>query len=179
MGESVQIVPKKSRMTIMKNRHDEMPVDQHKATFTCPFDTFSYTRMPFGLCNAMSTFQRCMINIFSDLLEDYMEVFIDDFIVYAESFDACLENLFQVLCRCMDTNLVLNFEKCHFMVPEGIVLGHLVSSRGIEANKAKKLKKRLTSAPILQAPNWEYLFELMCDASSFMLGAILGQRVGK
>ncbi|RDX99960.1 Retrovirus-related Pol polyprotein from transposon 17.6, partial [Mucuna pruriens] len=62
---------------------------------------------------------------------------MDDFTVYAKSFDTCLENLSQVLRRCMDTNLVLNFEKCHFMVAEGIVLGHLVSSRGIEVNKAK------------------------------------------
>ncbi|RDX74944.1 Retrovirus-related Pol polyprotein, partial [Mucuna pruriens] len=138
-----------------------------------------------------------------------MEVFMDDFTVYAESFDACLNNLSKVLKRCMDTNLVLNFEKCHFMVTEGIVLGHLVSNRGIEVDKAKidvitslpnptsvrevrsflghaegssrtsanwplstllqkdvefdfdqpcieafqELKSRLTSAPILQAPN--------------------------
>ncbi|RDX96086.1 hypothetical protein CR513_21290, partial [Mucuna pruriens] len=64
-------------------------VDQHKTTFTCRFDTFAYTRMPFGLCNALSTFLRCMISISVDLLEDYMEVFMDDFTVYAESFEAC------------------------------------------------------------------------------------------
>ncbi|RDX57992.1 hypothetical protein CR513_62727, partial [Mucuna pruriens] len=64
-----------------------------------------------------------MTNIFSDLLQNCMEVFMDDFTVYAESFDACLENLSKVLTRGMDTNLVLNFEKCHFMVTEGIVLG--------------------------------------------------------
>ncbi|RDX95136.1 Retrovirus-related Pol polyprotein from transposon 17.6, partial [Mucuna pruriens] len=111
--------------------------DQHKTTFTCPFGTFAYTRMPFGLCNAPSTFQRCMMSIFSDLLQECMEVFMDDFTVYAESFDACLKNLSKVLKRCVDTNLVLNFEKCHFMVTEGIVLGHLVSNRGIEVDKAK------------------------------------------
>ncbi|RDX64963.1 Retrovirus-related Pol polyprotein, partial [Mucuna pruriens] len=113
------------------------PEDQHKTTFTCPFGTFAYTRMPFGLCNAPSTFQRCMMSIFSDLLQDCMEVFMDDFTVYADSFDACLNNLSRVLKRCIDTNLVLNFEKCHFMVTEGIVLGHLVSNRGIEVDKAK------------------------------------------
>ncbi|RDY07701.1 Retrovirus-related Pol polyprotein from transposon opus, partial [Mucuna pruriens] len=64
-------------------------------------------------------------------------VFMDDFTVYLESFDAYLENLSWVLTRCIETNLVLNFEKCHFMVTEGMVLGHLVSSRGIEVNKAK------------------------------------------
>ncbi|RDY08107.1 Retrovirus-related Pol polyprotein, partial [Mucuna pruriens] len=87
--------------------------------------------------NAPSTFQRCMTSIFSDLLQDCMEVFMDDFTVYADSFDACLENLSKALTRCIDTNLVLNFEKCHFMVTKGIVLGHLVSSKGIEVDKLK------------------------------------------
>ncbi|RDX71152.1 Retrovirus-related Pol polyprotein from transposon 17.6, partial [Mucuna pruriens] len=68
---------------------------------------------------------------------DCMEVFMDDFTMYDESFDACLENLSRVLTRCINTNMVLNFEKCHFMVTEGIVLGHLVSSRGIEVDKSK------------------------------------------
>ncbi|RDX91873.1 Retrovirus-related Pol polyprotein from transposon opus, partial [Mucuna pruriens] len=121
---------------------------------------------------------------------------MDDFTVYADSFEACLSNLAKVLKRCIDTNLVLNFEKCHFMVTEGIVLGHLVSNRGIEVDKAKidtisslqyptsvrekdvefnfdqpcieafqERKNRLTSSPILQAPNWDLPFKLMCDAS--------------
>ncbi|RDY06824.1 Retrovirus-related Pol polyprotein from transposon 17.6, partial [Mucuna pruriens] len=111
--------------------------DQHKTTFTCPFGTFAYTHMPFGLCNAPSTFQRCMTSIFLDLLQGCMEVFMDDFTVYANSFDACLENLSKVLAICIDTNLVLNFEKCHLMVREGIVLGHLVSNKDIEVDKSK------------------------------------------
>ncbi|RDX79944.1 Retrovirus-related Pol polyprotein, partial [Mucuna pruriens] len=110
------------------------PEDQHKTTFTYTFGTFAYTCMPFGLCNASSTFQRCMTSIFSDLLQECMEVFMEDFTVYA---DACLENLSKVLTRCLDTNLVLNFEKCHFMVIEGIVLGYLVSNKGIEVDKSK------------------------------------------
>ncbi|RDY06471.1 hypothetical protein CR513_09537, partial [Mucuna pruriens] len=73
------------------------PMDQHKTTFTCSFRTFAYTKMSFGLCNSSSTFQRCMINIFLDLLEDCMEVFMDDYTVYIESFEACLDNLSRVL----------------------------------------------------------------------------------
>ncbi|RDX85390.1 Retrovirus-related Pol polyprotein from transposon 17.6, partial [Mucuna pruriens] len=200
------------------------PEDQHKTTFTYPFGTFEYTHMPFGLCNAPSTFQHCMTSIFSDLLQDCMEVFMDDFTMYADSFDACLNNLSKVLTRCIETNLVLNFEKCHFMVTKGIVLGHLVSNRSIEVDKSKigiitslpnpasmwevrsflghagfyrrftknfskpalplskllqkdvefkfdqpcieafqELKNRLTSVPILQAPNWDLQFELIAN----------------
>ncbi|RDX63258.1 Retrovirus-related Pol polyprotein from transposon opus, partial [Mucuna pruriens] len=62
---------------------------------------------------------------------------MDDFTVYADSFDAYLDNLSKVLTRCIDTNLVLNFEKRHFMVTEGIVLGHLVFNKGIEVDKSK------------------------------------------
>ena len=108
-----------------------------KMTFTCPFGTFAYRRMPFGLCNAPTTCQRCMVSIFLDYIEHIIEVFMDDFIVYGDSFDNCLHNLTLVLQRCIETNLVLNFEKCHFMVEQGIVLGHVVSSRGIEVDKAK------------------------------------------
>ncbi|RDX81778.1 Retrovirus-related Pol polyprotein from transposon 17.6, partial [Mucuna pruriens] len=113
------------------------PEDQYKTTFTCPFGTFVYTCMPFGLCNAPSTFQHCMTSIILDLLQECMEVFMDDFTIYDDSFDTCLKNLSKVLKRCIDTNLVLNFEKCHFMVTKGIVLGHLVSNRGIEVDKSK------------------------------------------
>ncbi|RDX74689.1 Retrovirus-related Pol polyprotein from transposon 17.6, partial [Mucuna pruriens] len=152
-----------------------------------------------------------------------MKVFMDEFTVYADSFEACLSNLSKVLKRCIDINLVLNFEKCHFMVTEGIVLGHLVSNRGIEVDKSKidiitslpnptsvwevrsflghvgfykrfiknfsklalplsrllqkdELKNRLTSAPILQVPNWDLPFELMYDASNLALRVVLGQR---
>ncbi|XP_042403344.1 uncharacterized protein LOC121992821 isoform X2 [Zingiber officinale] len=113
------------------------PEDQEKTTFTCPFGTFAYRRMPFGLCNAPGTFQRCMVSIFGDLLEHCMEIFMDDFSVYGSSFDACLDNLSRVLSRCIDTDLVLNFEKCHFMVEHDIVLGHIVFRKGIEVDPAK------------------------------------------
>ena len=108
------------------SRFSQIPVskeDQDKTTFTCPFGTFAYRHMPFGLCNAPATFQRCMIAIFSDFCEKICEVFKDDFSVYGSSFDDCLSNLDRVLKRCEETNLVLNWEKCHFMVNEGIVLG--------------------------------------------------------
>ena len=69
------------------------PEDQEKTTFTCSFGTFAYRRMPFGLCNAPATFQKYMLSIFSDMVEDIIEVFMDDFSVFGESFDRCLENL--------------------------------------------------------------------------------------
>ncbi|CAM8940330.1 unnamed protein product [Rhodiola kirilowii] len=217
-----------------------LPDDQRKTTFICPYGTFAFRRMPFGLCNAPGTFQRCMMSIFSDYIEKCMEVFMDDFSIHGTSFDDCLTNLSHVLARCIETGLVLNWEKCHFMVQEGIVLGHLISSRGVEVDKAKvqvieqlpppkdqkgvrsflghagfyrrfikdfskiakplthllcndvkfdfdegcleafeKLKKALVSAPIVQPPKWDLPFELMCDASDFAIGAVLGQRVDK
>ncbi|GKE63716.1 reverse transcriptase domain-containing protein, partial [Tanacetum coccineum] len=100
------------------------PKDQEKTTFTCPYGTFAYRRMPFGLCNAPGTFQRCMMAIFHDMIEKMMEVFMDDFLVFGDSFSSCLANLDKMLKRCEDTKLVLNWEKSHFMVKEGIVLGH-------------------------------------------------------
>jgi hypothetical protein len=78
-----------------------------------------------------------MMSIFSDMIEEIMEVFMDDFSVYGTTFDHCLENLDKVLQRCQEKDLILNWEKCQFMVHEGIVLGHLVSERGIEVDKAK------------------------------------------
>ncbi|GJR43170.1 reverse transcriptase domain-containing protein [Tanacetum coccineum] len=213
------------------------PQDQEKTTFTCPYGTFAYRRMPFGLCNALGTFQQCMMAIFHDMIEKTMEVFMDDFSVFGDSFDSCLSNLEKMLKRCEDTNLVLNWEKCHFMCREGIVLGHKISKSGIEVDRAKvdviaklphpttvkgvrsflghagfyrrfiqdfskiarpmthlleketpfvfskdcidafqTLKKKLTEAPILVVPDWNLPFELMCDASDFAIGAVLGQR---
>ncbi|KAK4411844.1 Retrovirus-related Pol polyprotein from transposon.6 [Sesamum angolense] len=113
------------------------PADQDKTTFTCPFGTFAYRRMPFGLCNVPATFQRCMVSIFSDFVEQFIEVFMDDFTAYGDSFDDCLEKLTKVLERCIEKNLVLNYEKCHFMVDQGLILGHIVSSKGIEVDKSK------------------------------------------
>ena len=113
------------------------PDDQENTTFTCPYGKFAYCRMLFGLCNAPATFQRGMMSIFTDMIEDFMEVFIDDFSVYRSNFKSCLDNLCKVLERCKEKNLVLNWEKCHFMVNDGIVLGHKVSAAGIEIDRAK------------------------------------------
>ena len=213
------------------------PEDQEKTTFTCPYGTFAFRRMPFGLCNAPGTFQRCMMAIFSDMVEKTIEIFMDDFSVMGNSFDNCLKNLRAVLARCEETNLVLNWEKCHFMVQEGIVLGHRISARGIEVDREKIeaieklpppssvkgicsflghagfyrrfikdfshiakplsnflvqgipfkfnsqclhaftiLKDKLISTPIVVAPDWSFPFELMCDASDYAIGAVLGQK---
>ena len=115
------------------------PEDQEKTTFMCPYGAFSFKRMPFGLCNTPGTFQCCMMAIFSDMVKRTIEVFMDDFSMLEKSFNF-LENLRQALIRCEETNLVLNWEKCHLMVNEGIVLGHRISERGIEEDKADRLK---------------------------------------
>nr|GEW49424.1 hypothetical protein [Tanacetum cinerariifolium] len=214
--------------------------DQEKTTFMCPYGTFVYRRMPFGLCNAPGTFQRCMMAIFHDMIKKMMEVFMDDFSVFRNSFETCLSHLEKMLKRCEDTNLCLNWEKSRFMVKEGIVLAHKISKNGIEVDKAKvdviaklphpttvkgirsflghadfyrrfiqdfskiarpmtrllekdtsfffskecveafeTLKRKLTEAPILIAPDWDLPFELMCNASNFAIGAVPGQRQEK
>ncbi|KAL6310743.1 hypothetical protein AAG906_028226 [Vitis piasezkii] len=209
-----QVVPKKSGITVIQNEKGEEVStrltsgwrasfllffgwllgyfqieidleDQEKTTFTCPFGTFAYRRMPFGLCNALATFQRCMLSIFSDMVERIIK--------------ECLWHIEAVLQRCIKKDLVLNWEKCHFMVQQGIVLGHIISKNGIEVDKAKvelivhchlpqmlkeleisksfeELKQFLTIAPIVRAPNWKLPFEVMCDASDLAMGAVLGQR---
>ena len=113
------------------------PEDQEKTTFTCPYGTFAFRRMSFGLCNAPATFQRCMMSMFSNLAEEVMEIFMDDFTVYGSNFEHCLQNLGIELHRCQDKNLALNWEKCHFMVIEGIVLGHRISAALLEVDKEK------------------------------------------
>ena len=121
--------------------------DQEKTTFTYSYGTFTFKRMPFGLCNAPITFQRCMTTIFSNMIENIMEVFMDDFSIYGGSFDKSLDNLRVVLQRCREKNLVLNWKKCHFMVQEGIVLGHLISYKGLEVGKAKIATIQTLSPP--------------------------------
>ncbi|KAI5313264.1 hypothetical protein L3X38_042438 [Prunus dulcis] len=144
---AIHVVPKRIGITVVKNEHKELvqtrPAasynqiaialeDQEKTTFTCPFGTFAYRRMPFGLCNAPTTFQRCMLAIFSDMIERFIEA----------------------------KDVVFHFDKdC--------------------MNAFNTLKRELTSAPIIMAPDWSLAFELMCDASDYAIGAILGLRVNK
>nr|GFC28903.1 reverse transcriptase domain-containing protein [Tanacetum cinerariifolium] len=93
------------------SRYFQIPIDprdKEKTTFTCPYGTFAYRRMPFSLCNAPSTFQRCMLAIFHDMVEKTMEVLMDDFSVFGNSFENCLSRLDKMLQRCEDTNLSLN-----------------------------------------------------------------------
>jgi hypothetical protein len=92
--------------------------DHSKTTVTCPYGSFAYMRMSFGLCNARASFQRCLMAIFSDLIKKVMEVFMDDFSIYNKTFEDCLANLDKVLKWCQEADLVLNWEKCHFMVRE-------------------------------------------------------------
>ena len=90
------------------NQISIVPEDQEKTTFTCPYGTFALKRMTFGFCNAPTKFKRCMMSIFSDMVEDTIEVFLDDFSVVGESFEGCLSHLSEVFKRCEDYNLVLN-----------------------------------------------------------------------
>jgi hypothetical protein len=92
------------------------PKDHEKMTFTCPFGTFAYRRMPFRLCNAPTTFQQCMINIFSNMVERFLKIFMDAFFVFGSSFEECLHRLTLVLVQCKEKNLVVNCVKCQFMV---------------------------------------------------------------
>ncbi|GKF06506.1 reverse transcriptase domain-containing protein, partial [Tanacetum coccineum] len=137
-----------------------------------------------------------MMAILHDMVEEIMEVFMDDFSVFRDSLKWERQDE-------KESNLVLNWEKCHFMVKEGIVLGHKILKSGIEVDRAKvdviaklppptsvkgirsflgharkafeTLKKKLTEAPILVAPDWDLPFEITCDASDFAVEAILGQ----
>ena len=97
--------------------------DQEKMTFICPYGTIAYWRMPFGLYNALVTFQQCMLAIFSEYVKNIMEVFMDGLSVYGATIDMCLTNLVKMLRKCEEVNLVLSCEKCHFMVQEGLSLG--------------------------------------------------------
>ncbi|GJV40693.1 reverse transcriptase domain-containing protein [Tanacetum coccineum] len=255
----IHCVPKKGGITVVTNENDELVptrtitgwrvcIDYHKLNeatakdhFLLPFTDQMLERLAGNkyFC-FLDGFSRCMLAIFHDMIEESVEVFMDDFSVFRNSFNTCLNNLDKMLQRCKDAHLVLNREKCHFMVKEGIVLGHKVSSAGLEVDKAKinvisklspptnikgvrsflghagfyrrfikgfskiarpitkllekdtpfefndecqkafeSLKEKLTCAPVIVSPNWNLPFELMCDASDFAVGAILGQKDGK
>ncbi|GJZ47496.1 reverse transcriptase domain-containing protein [Tanacetum coccineum] len=241
----VQVVPKKGGMTVVKNEKDELIPQRTVTGWIKP-----HSPAPIGLSHtdeclsdyAMppSTFQRCLTAIFHELIEDSIELFMDDFSVFDSSFDHFLKNLEKMLKRCEETNLVLNWEKCHFMVKEGIIRGHNVSGSGIEVDKAKieaisklpyptnvkvirsflghvgfyrrfikdfsqiarlmtqllvkdapfnfsreciqafdTLKRKVMQVPIMIKQDWSLPFEIMCDASDYAVGEVLGQRIDK
>ncbi|GKB04155.1 DNA-directed DNA polymerase [Tanacetum coccineum] len=255
----VHCVPKKGGMTVVTNDENELVptrlvtgwrvcIDYRKLNEATRKDHFPLPFMDQMLERLAGNEYYCFLDGFSevydghihDMIEKTMEVFMDDFSVFGNSFSTCLSNLEKMLKRCEDTNLALNWEKSHFMVKEGIVLGHKISKKGIEVDKAKidviaklphpttvkgirsflghagfyrrfikdfskisrpmthllekntpfifseeciqafqTLKKKLTEAPILNCLDWDQPFELMCDASDYAIGAVLGQRIEK
>lgn len=90
------------------NQIDIHPADQEKTTFTCPLGTFAFKIMPFGLCNSLATFQRCMNAMSFDLISDCHEIFMDGFSVFGNNFESCLSNLVKVLRIYIENNLVLS-----------------------------------------------------------------------
>ncbi|WVZ58682.1 hypothetical protein U9M48_008924 [Paspalum notatum var. saurae] len=169
--------------------------------------------MSFGLCNAPASFQRCMMAIFSDFIENIMEVFMDDFSIYGKSFDQCLENL-EKFCR--DAKRILErgieVDRAKIEVIEQLppptnikairsFLGHAGFYRRFIKNFSHiarpltnllakdapfmfdeecleafhKLKEALVTTPIIQPPDWNKPFEIMCDASDYAVGVVLGQ----
>eukprot|EP00253_Pinus_taeda_P022552 PITA_22552 len=181
------------------------PEDQDKATFTCPWGTFAYEVLPFGLCNAPATFQRAVLSIFAELVHDSVEIYMDDFNPYGSNFQEALSNLGKVLNKCMEMNLSLSLEKCEFLMTKGTVLGHTISRQRLQVdpNKIAIIKKvppsqkvrdvqsflglagyyrrfikdfnKLVSAPILRGPNWALPFHIHTDASNKAIGAALEQ----
>ena len=131
--------------------------DQENTTFTYPFGTFAFRRMPFGLYNAPATFQRCMTVTFSDFLGDSLEVFMEDFSVFGDDFDSCLAHLTKILEVCIRKRLLLSWEKSHFMVREGVVLGHLISGKGLEVDKAKIKVIQNLPLPTTLRDLWSFL----------------------
>ncbi|CAM8880335.1 unnamed protein product [Rhodiola kirilowii] len=157
------------------------PDNQEKTTFTCPFGTFAFRRMSFGLCNAPDTFQRVVTSIFSDMIGTFIEVFMDDFTVYGNTFDACLDNLSHIVSH---EGIEVDKAKIDLIVtlpyPSTVCdiksfLGHADSCR----EAFDELKQALTSTPIIRAPEWDQPFKIMCDASDYAVGAVLSQKVDK
>ncbi|CAN6573144.1 unnamed protein product [Malus baccata var. baccata] len=218
----VQCIPKKSGVTVVANAENELVPQRIQTGWRVCID---YRKL-----NTTTRKDHFPLPFIDQMLES----------VFGDSFDSCLHNLSVILKRCVETNLVLNWEKCHFMVKQGIVLGHIISEKGIEVDKSKidlvrhlpsptsvrevrsflghagfyrrfikdfskigqplcrllqkevafeftkecttsfnQLKELLTTTPIIVPPDWSLPFELMCDASDYALGAVLGQRKDK
>ncbi|GJV28141.1 reverse transcriptase domain-containing protein [Tanacetum coccineum] len=210
----VHCVPKKGGMTVVKNEENELVptrlvtgwrvcIDYRKLNEATCKDHFPLPFMDQMLERLAGNEFYCFLDGFSG----YFQIPIDHKDQEKTTFTCPYETFayrHRMLKRCEDTKLALNWEKSHFMVKEGIVLGHKISRKGIEVDKAKvdvisklphpttvkgirkdcifafqTLKKKLTEAPILIAPNWDQPFEIMCDASDYAIGAVLGQRIEK
>ncbi|XP_070009751.1 uncharacterized protein [Nicotiana sylvestris] len=171
----VQCVPKKGGMIVVTNKNNDL----------IPIRTATWWRICIDYRKLNNATRKDHFSLpFIDQMLDRLAgqeyyYFLDE-----------LSGYNQVLARCEETNLVLNWEKCHFMVREGIVLGHKVSNNGLQKDTSFKfddsclkafdeMKRRLVTTPIIIAPDWKLPFELMCDASDIAIGAILGQRKEK
>nr|GEY74937.1 DNA-directed DNA polymerase [Tanacetum cinerariifolium] len=200
----VHCIPKKGGFTIVENKENELIltrlVTEWRGTNTIVSSMVSPGIFKFPLTLVIRRKQRSPVptkRLSINACLSGCAMHRARFKVFGNSFENCLSRLDKMLQRCEDTNLCLNWEKSHFMVKDGIVLGHKISKNGIEVDKAKldvidklphpttvkdcikafqMFKKKLTKAPILIAPNWDQPFKLMCDASDFAIGAILGQR---
>lgn len=111
--------------------------DQVKTTFTCPWGTFSYRILIFGLCNAPATFQRVVLSIFVELVHDAVEIYMDDFTPCGGDFEEALSKLGKVLHKCIEMNLSLSPKKCEFLMTAGIVLGHSISHQALQVDPNK------------------------------------------
>nr|GEY14393.1 reverse transcriptase domain-containing protein [Tanacetum cinerariifolium] len=205
----VHCVPKKGGFTVVENEENELIptrlvigwwvcIDYRKLNEATRKDHFPLPFMDQMLESLagnkfycfLDGFSGCMLAIFHDMVEKTMEVFMDDFSVFGNSFENRLSRLDKMLQRYEDTNLSLNWEKSHFMVKEGIVLCHKISKNGIEVDKAKvdviaklphpitvkDVKEKTHGSSNLDCPKLDLPFELMCDASNFAIGAVLGKR---
>nr|GEV14071.1 retrovirus-related Pol polyprotein from transposon 17.6 [Tanacetum cinerariifolium] len=247
---TIHVVPKGGGVTVITNKNNELVptktvtgwrvcIDYRKLNDVTRKDHFPLPFIDQILERLSGNKYYCFLDGFSRC-KDFMEVFMDDFFVFGNSFDSCLTNLSKMSARCKETNLVLNYEKCHFMLKKGIVLGHKISKSGIEVDRVKIdviaklpyptnvkgvrsflgharfyrrfikdfskiarpmtklliknakftflnecmqafdiLKNKLTTAPVIIAPDWNLDFKLMCDASDYAVGAVLGQRIDK
>ncbi|KAK8593168.1 hypothetical protein V6N12_045253 [Hibiscus sabdariffa] len=179
----IHVVPKKTGVTVVKNPEGVfqipvVPEDQEKTTFTCPFETFAYRRMPFRLCNASATFQRCMVCIFSDFIEkvDQSKTNVISSLPYPTTvretrsflghagfyrrFIKDFSKIAQPLCNLLQKDQIFDFNSAY-------------------KDAWDTLKEKLISDPIVQQLNWEHPFELMCDASDTSVDVVLGQKIGK
>ncbi|RVW63668.1 Transposon Tf2-8 polyprotein [Vitis vinifera] len=179
-----ELVPKKSGITVVQNEKGEeiatrltsgwrVCIDYRKLNVVTRKDHFPLLFIDQVLERVSGHPFYCFLDgILSDMVERIMEVFMDDITIYGGTFEECLVNLEAVLKRCIEKDLVLNWEKCHFMVRQGIVLGYIISEKGIEVDKAKvELIAKLPSPTTIKGVR-----QFLGHVGDFAIGAVLGQR---